>query len=324
MINFSPQSTHCPAIVLDVVNLDGTQIQSEKFRYDAQTNHFWISSKDKADMGQYQFKIQAGFEGDKYTQISELVFNVLLIDYCASAVVKNPGHNEYTLNYSYQGIVEFNATPLVVSPEECEIKYTCHEPLYGLCSLDTANTSSSFDEKTARFSFATSEFQKFRTQSIVLQITGLSALSSQSFNLTLNMVDPCESAVIDFNPYVVDEVIYYPIMEEEVSKVVQIDTRFITLSNQATICPQIIYTVVNGDETALLPIFQFDSVSKQLLIKTDDVEAVGEYSLKLIASFDSEIYRQKSKLTFKVKIQDFKQRRFISYEELKFLEFPER
>ena len=26
MINFSPQSTHCPVIVLDVVNLDGTQI----------------------------------------------------------------------------------------------------------------------------------------------------------------------------------------------------------------------------------------------------------------------------------------------------------
>ena len=225
-----------------------------------------------------------------------------MIDYCASAVVKNTGHEEYTINYSYKGTIEYKTTPLVVSPQECEITYTCYEPTYGLCDLTTDTTSASFDQKTAIYTFGTSDFTRFRTQSIVLQITGQSALSSQTFNLTLNMVDPCESAVIDFNPYVIDEVIYYPITEEGEAKAVQIDTRFITISNQATICPQIVYTVVDGDEQALSSIFQFDSESKQLLIRTDDAGAVGEYTLKLIAAFDSEVYRQKSKLTFKVKV----------------------
>ena len=82
------------------------------------------------------------------------------------------------MDYFYEGMVEAVGTPFQVTPSECEIVYTCYEPIYGLCDLTTETTISLFDPETAGFSFSTIDFAKFGTQSIDILITGTAGSSS--------------------------------------------------------------------------------------------------------------------------------------------------
>ena len=121
MIEISPASSVCPDLVLDVVNIDGTKLSNENFSFNATSSEFWIQSINTDDVGQYKFSLVAKFADEKYIQQSEILFTVLLIDYCAFATVTNQGQSEYIIDYSYEGTVEFVTTFFTVSPIECEI-----------------------------------------------------------------------------------------------------------------------------------------------------------------------------------------------------------
>ena len=95
-------------------------------------------------------KLHARFQGDRYTQRSELPFSVTLIEECANAVVLNPGDNDISRQfYYYNGRAEFKlGNPFLVQPAECRIMYTCEEEKYNLCSINSDDTKVSFNTQT--------------------------------------------------------------------------------------------------------------------------------------------------------------------------------
>ena len=138
------------------------------------------------------------------------------------------------------------------------------------------------------------------------------------------MIDPCESANIILNQDLIDDTIFYPIRKEAYEKVIQIDTKDITISNDAFHCPEINLDILSGDGSPLNQIFMFNQDNNQLIISTDDALNRGDYSLMLIASFNSQVYEQTSSINFKVSMENFQEREYFEYEDLELLEFPVR
>ena len=80
--------------------------------------------------------------------MDELPFTVMLIDYCQSARVQNPGQVTTTdpVDYYYSDSATFKVEPFLVSPVECQVTYSCAEPLFNLCDYSSESTTATFDE----------------------------------------------------------------------------------------------------------------------------------------------------------------------------------
>ena len=78
-------------------------------------------------VGQYDMKLHAKFEGNRYSQKAEIPFTVNMIEECADANVIDTGNGDVPSQfYYYNGIVEFKLdNPFIVQPSECRIVYTC-------------------------------------------------------------------------------------------------------------------------------------------------------------------------------------------------------
>ena len=72
----------CPAIALDIINADTTAIDPDVFSFDPSTFAFSIQTDDLSKDGLVDLKIQAKYEGIKYTHIATHDFTVDLIDTC--------------------------------------------------------------------------------------------------------------------------------------------------------------------------------------------------------------------------------------------------
>ena len=86
-VSSSETTITCPAIDLDVLNSDGSTLDSSVFTYTSGTSTFTIDCSNTAKLGVYYLKVKAKYTGASYTNISELPFTVTVDDPCASDVL---------------------------------------------------------------------------------------------------------------------------------------------------------------------------------------------------------------------------------------------
>ena len=77
----TPASTLCPEIKLKVENDDGSPLESDIFQFNEVTNTFTISTQDSSDSGNYDLKVMAFFESERYPQMDEYLFSVQLLNF---------------------------------------------------------------------------------------------------------------------------------------------------------------------------------------------------------------------------------------------------
>ena len=68
----------CPPIELDVLNSNGSALDSAIFTFTSGTSTFEIESSDPAKVATYNLKVTAKYTGASYTNISELPFTVIV------------------------------------------------------------------------------------------------------------------------------------------------------------------------------------------------------------------------------------------------------
>lgn len=106
MLSSSPTSSLCPSIELSIVNSDDSPLDGVVFTFNQMTHEFTIDSQDINDAGSYNMKVVASFSGGTYIQTEELEFTSILVDYCDSVVLTNPGGQPSTTtpaDYYYTG-----------------------------------------------------------------------------------------------------------------------------------------------------------------------------------------------------------------------------
>ena len=72
----------CPAIELDVLNSDGSALDSAVFTFTSGTSTFEIESSDISKLATYNLKVTAKYTGATYINIYELLFTVIVADAC--------------------------------------------------------------------------------------------------------------------------------------------------------------------------------------------------------------------------------------------------
>ena len=82
---------------------------------------------------------------------------------------------------------------------------------YNLCSYSDAYTTASFSASTGDFTFNSIDFPTFSEQSIVFEITVNSGDSSETFQFSLTLGDPCAEATIIINPSIVASTLEYDV-----------------------------------------------------------------------------------------------------------------
>ena len=75
----------CPAIELDVLNNNGSALDSTVFTFTSGTSTFEIESSDTAEVATYNLKVTAKYTGASYININELPFTVIVDDPCSVA-----------------------------------------------------------------------------------------------------------------------------------------------------------------------------------------------------------------------------------------------
>ena len=68
----------CPPIELDVLNSNGSALDSAIFTFTSGTSTFEIESSDIAKLDTYNLKVTAKYTGASYINISELPFTVIV------------------------------------------------------------------------------------------------------------------------------------------------------------------------------------------------------------------------------------------------------
>ena len=69
----------CPAVELDVLNSDGSALDSAVFTFTSDTSTFEIESSDISKLATYNLKVTAKYTGASYVNIGELYFTVTLM-----------------------------------------------------------------------------------------------------------------------------------------------------------------------------------------------------------------------------------------------------
>ena len=80
-VKLSTTTDLCPAFKLDIVNKDGSHLDSALFSYNKASDEFICDTRDAASVGTYELKVVASFTSDIYTQSSDFPFTVILTDF---------------------------------------------------------------------------------------------------------------------------------------------------------------------------------------------------------------------------------------------------
>ena len=131
-------------------------------------------------MGFYELKVVAEFAERHYRQKAKHSFTVKLVDYCANAVLSDPGQKDFAkpIDYFYDGLATYTLEPFDVSPPECLITYSCAEDIFGFCNHSSETTQSFFDEELLELSLQTEDIKGLGTQIIKFTITGVGESSN--------------------------------------------------------------------------------------------------------------------------------------------------
>ena len=316
----------CPSIIFSITTDDGKQIDDEIFSFQ-EPNKLIIDTRDMSTVGQYDMKLHAKFEGDRYAQKAEIPFTVNMIEECADANVIDTGSGDVPSQfYYYNGIVEFKLdNPFVVQPIECRIVYTCEEERFNLCNVDTDDTKTSFNTQTGTLQFSSTDVEMYGTQEIIFKITGFAGPSSQTLTFHLNLVDPCSLSALSIDPSIIDTTITYPIYENNADLQVQLDPNKVIMTPASTLCPEIKLKVENDDGSPLeSDIFQFNQVTNTFTISTQDSSDSDNYDLKVMAFFENERYPQMDEFLFSVQLLNFTNDPGLQYDSLEVVEVPAR
>lgn len=112
-------------------------------------------------------------------------------------------------DYKYDGTATFNINPIDVEPSVCPITYSCSEdfPYFdGTCSFTSPEgTISSFNAASGALSFTSPENIKFGSQVVTFTITASVGLNSETFNVIMNLIDPCTDATLNLDPSIVTQ-----------------------------------------------------------------------------------------------------------------------
>lgn len=179
-------STLCPTILIDIVNRDGSLLDDGIFEFERNINTFKINTRDTTLANTYRLSLIANFIGNKYSQSGELQFKVNLIDYCGDSTLTNPIQAATTdpTEYLYEGTASFNLIPMVITPSECIVTYSCEEKLLGLCDFSDGTTIAEFNINSGDYSFISSDISIFGTQTITFTITGIPETAVKSADST--------------------------------------------------------------------------------------------------------------------------------------------
>ena len=143
-------------------------------------------------------KIVASLNGAQYTQTDEYLFDVTLNDGCLGQVITIPTQTTHHTN-DYQSATAFTFADFTNSIPACSVTYSCAMvagPSTDLCNYSDAYTTSSLDPSTRLFSFTSTDYFTYGSQTITFEITGSSAGSSESFQFSIDLQSPCESATV--------------------------------------------------------------------------------------------------------------------------------
>ena len=72
----------CPTIELDILNSDGSALDSTVFTFTSGTSTLDIESSDPTKVATYNLKVTAKYTGASNLNISELPFTVTVADAC--------------------------------------------------------------------------------------------------------------------------------------------------------------------------------------------------------------------------------------------------
>ena len=87
-VSLTPSSTLCPSFELSLVNNDGSPLNHEIFSFTG--NALTIDTQNTDYSGIYKIKMIAQ-HSHTYSQTGELTFIVVLVYYCETSTVSNPG-----------------------------------------------------------------------------------------------------------------------------------------------------------------------------------------------------------------------------------------
>ena len=107
-------------------------------------------------------------------------------------------------SYYYTGAtdkIQFTLSPFNVDPSSCALTYTCilsSGPI-NICNINDGTTSGIFSAVTGNYEFQSTDMANYPAQTYELLITGTVGTKSDSFTLTVVLVDPCPTATITLN-----------------------------------------------------------------------------------------------------------------------------
>ena len=69
----------------------------------------------------------------------------------------------------------------------------------------------------------------------------------KEFTFTLDLVDPCQDAIIYIDPSIIESQITYGVYLENIAKTIHLDQRLVKAGEDLDLCPSIIFSITTDD-----------------------------------------------------------------------------
>ena len=173
--------------------------------YDTASRTYSFYSEDFGLIGAQTFTLEAHLTNYPVTATAEkaVTATIAVGNPCGDPDAVVAPAQSTVLPYLYTGATHaFTIDPMVVTPPPCDVIYSCSltSGPVDICSVNDGATQGVLDPVTGNYAFESTDMATYPAGTYLLLITGTVGTKSDSFTLTIELVDPCPTALITLLP----------------------------------------------------------------------------------------------------------------------------